>query len=63
MKRLQDPELKLLLALYQVDGVLKLIEGNEYETYMKSSLSRVHYELIRQLKNLKHKKDNEPQVL
>ena len=46
-----DEETKLLLGLHQVEGVMKLIEGNEYEKYMSSHLNTVKYELIRQLKN------------
>ena len=44
-----DPGTTLLLALYQVEGVMKLIEGNEYEKYMHVPLSTVKYELKRQL--------------
>jgi len=46
---------KLILAKYQVEGVLNLIKGNEYETYMNLKLTSVHYELDRQLCNLTNK--------
>ena len=50
-------ETKLLLSLYQVEGVMKLIEGNHYEKYMYMSLNKVKYELRRQLSNLDNKVD------
>ena len=50
-------ETKLLLALYQVEGVMKLIEGNDYEQYMYMPLNKVKYELRRQLSNLDNKID------
>ena len=46
-----DEETKLTLSLHQVEGVMKLIEGNEYEQHMFLHLNTVKYELIRQLKN------------
>ena len=51
-----DSETKLLLALYQVEGVMKLTEDNEYKVYLHKNLNTVYYELTRQLKNLKHQK-------
>ena len=45
-------ETKLLLALSQVEGIIKLMNGNEYETFIVSHLSPVLYELNRQLTNL-----------
>ena len=53
-----DHPTKLILALYQVEGVMKLIEGNEYEQYMHLPLNRVKCELRRQLSNLNNKVDN-----
>jgi hypothetical protein len=44
---------KLLFALQQVEGISKLMKGNEYETFIVSHLSPVLYELNRQLTNLK----------
>ena len=43
---------KLLLALSQVEGISKLMKGNEYESYLISLLTPVHVELNRQLTNL-----------
>ena len=43
---------KLLLSLSQVEGILKLMKGNEYESYLTSYLTPVHVELNRQLTNL-----------
>jgi hypothetical protein len=44
---------KLLLSLSQVEGISKLMKGNEYETFIISHLSPILYELNRQLTNLK----------
>ena len=46
-------ETKLLLALSQVEGILKLVKDNEYEEYFISHLIPVQTELNRQLTNLK----------
>ena len=43
---------KLLFALSQVEGIIKLMKGNEYERFFNSHLSPVIYELQRQLTNL-----------
>jgi hypothetical protein len=48
-----NAETKLLLALSQVDGISKLIKGNEYESYLTSFLTPINAELSRQLTNLK----------
>lgn len=42
---------KLIFAKHQVSNVLQLIQGNEYEEYMKLSLTKVYHELQRQLNN------------
>ena len=47
-----DKQTKLILALYQVEGIIKLIEDNEYKQYMFMHLNPVYYELKRQLTNL-----------
>jgi hypothetical protein len=52
-KRIEDPVFLLLAAKSQIENVLKLIEGNEYESYMNLKLTSVWYELDRQLKNMK----------
>jgi hypothetical protein len=43
---------KLLFALQQVEGIVKLMKDNEYESYITSCLTPVHAELNRQLTNL-----------
>ena len=43
---------KLLLTLSQVEDIIKLIEGNEYEDYFISHLIPIQVELNRQLTNL-----------
>lgn len=45
---------KLLLALTQVENILKLIEGNDWETYLGSKLIYVKIELERQLSLQSH---------
>ena len=49
---LMDKATKLILAKYQVEGVMKLIKGNPYEKHMFMHLNPVYYELERQLSNL-----------
>ena len=46
-----DDVTKLILAKYQVEGIIKLIKGNPYEQYMFMHLNTVFYELERQLTN------------
>ena len=43
---------KLLFALMQIEGIIKLMKGNEYETFIALHLSPILYELNRQLTNL-----------
>lgn len=45
---------KLLLTLSQVEDIIKLVEGNEYEDYFTSHLIPIQVELNRQLTNLSH---------
>ena len=47
-----NEETKLLLALYQVDGITQLTKDNEYKHYLYSKLSSIKCELERQLANL-----------
>ena len=47
-----DDITKLILAKYQVEGIIELIKGNPYEQYMFMHLNPVFYELERQLTNL-----------
>ncbi len=49
---LMNKATKLILAKYQVEGVMKLIKGNPYEKHMFMHLNPVFYELERQLSNL-----------
>ena len=49
MKRIEDPVYILLSAKQQIENVLNLIQGNEYESYMSLKLTSVWYELDRQL--------------
>jgi len=46
-------EAKLLMALQQVNNLVSLLEGNQYENYLFSRLISVQIELQRQLTNLK----------
>ena len=50
-KRIEDPVFLLLAAQQQIENVLNLIKGNEYESYMNLKLTSVWYELDRQLKH------------
>ena len=54
-KRIEDPVFLLLSAKVQIENILNLIKGNEYESYMNLRLTSVWFELDRQLKNLKTK--------
>ena len=47
-----DNTTKLILAKYQVEGVINLIKDNPYEQYMFMHLNTVYHELNRQLTNL-----------
>ena len=42
-------EVKLHLALMQTQNILSLIEGNQYEEYMKTRLITIQVEMNRQL--------------
>ena len=42
-------KIKMLLALDQIDNILHLIAGNEYEKYMTQHLLLAKSELIRQM--------------
>ena len=42
---------RLLIARIQVENLQELLKGNEYFPYMNQSLTKVYYELERQLKN------------
>ncbi len=49
-----DQKGKIILALMQIDNIMKLIKGNEYEFFMYSHLTSVDIELKRQLTNINH---------
>jgi|TARA_B100000085_G_scaffold12539_1_gene10849 hypothetical protein len=51
-----DEETKLLLALYQVEGITKLTQDNEWKNFIYGHLSAIEVELQRQLSLLKHDK-------
>ena len=48
------PEMKLLLALQQIDNLAELLNGNEYEKYLDYLLIQIQVELQRQLTILTH---------
>ena len=43
---------KLIIALNQVENLITLLKGNEWEQYLLTKLISVKYELKRQLTNL-----------
>jgi hypothetical protein len=47
-------EIKILLAIQQVEGISKLMKDNEYEHYFNSYLVPINVELRRQLTCLQH---------
>ena len=47
-----DEETKLLLALYQVEGIIALTKDNEYKEYIFRHMNPVFWEIKRQLTNL-----------
>ncbi len=51
--RMND-QTKLVFALEHVDHLHDLIEGNEWEDYLKSNLLTIEYELKRQLDNIQY---------
>ena len=51
--RMND-QTKLVFALEHVAHLHDLIEGNEWEDYLKSNLLTVGYELKRQLDNIQY---------
>jgi hypothetical protein len=52
---MMNEETRLLLALYQVEGITQLTKDNEYKHYLYCKLSSIKCELERQLTNLRHK--------
>jgi hypothetical protein len=47
-------EIKLILALQQINNLTDLLHGNEYQTFLYGRLISVKCELERQLTNLTH---------
>ena len=47
-----DEKTKLILALYQVDGITGLTKDNEYKQFIFMHLNSIKCELERQLTNL-----------
>jgi len=47
-------EMKILLALQQIENVMKLVEGNQWEIFFSRQLIPTHIELRRQLTCLQH---------
>jgi hypothetical protein len=47
-------QIKLILALHQIENLTSLLEGNEYERFLYSHLISIQVELKRQLTNLTH---------
>ena len=43
---------RIMIAMQQIENVLSMIEGNEWEGYMNLGLTTVYYELRRQLEVL-----------
>ena len=50
-------EVKLHLALMQTNNILSLIEGNQYEQFMKGKLIGLQVEINRQLSLLTFEKE------
>jgi hypothetical protein len=48
-------EMKLILALNQVENFTSLIEGNEYQKFLYLHLIQIQVELQRQLTNSQHR--------
>lgn len=51
-RKVMDEKTKLILALYQVEGITQLTKDNEYKHYLYCKLSSIKCELERQLTNL-----------
>ena len=57
-KKIEDEQTRLILAIYQLDGIVKLTEDNEYRQFIHSRMISVKYELLRQLTNLNDRNKN-----
>jgi hypothetical protein len=49
-----NTEIKLLLALHQIENLTSLLSQNEYQQFLYSHLIQMQVELQRQLTNLTH---------
>ena len=49
-----NQETKLVLGIHQIENLLTLLQGNEYQKYLYSHLIPIKFELSRQLTNLNH---------
>lgn len=49
-----NQEIKLVLALQQIDNLTHLLDGNDYQQFLYSRLISIQVELNRQLTNIKH---------
>jgi hypothetical protein len=49
-----NEQTKIILALMQIDNLISLIEGNEYQKFLYGHLVSIRVELQRQLTNLKN---------
>jgi len=57
-KKIEDEETRLILAIHQLDGIVKLTDDNEYKQFIHSRMISVKYELLRQLTNLNDRNKN-----
>ena len=58
MSRMND-QTKLVFALEHIAHLHDLIEGNEWEDYLKGNLLNIEYELERQLSQLQYTRNHE----
>ena len=61
-KKIEDEETRLILAIHQLDGIVKLTEDNEYRQFIHSRMISVKYELLRQLTNLNDRNKNQRNI-
>jgi hypothetical protein len=47
-----EPQIKLILAIQQIDNLTNLLSGNEYQQFFYNHLITIKCELKRQLTNL-----------
>lgn len=47
-----NDQLKIILALQQIDNITELLRGNEYQQFLYGKLISIRVELDRQLTNL-----------